>query len=279
MTSRALRFQSQTTGNYLNDSTELAAPPATSLRALAQHARCAGNLAKGARGLRPAFWKTTGSCWLGKFPSRDDRYDVGAWEFVVHELAREAKIEVPRARLEKLTTRYGTFCVARFDRNKGHRRMFASAMTLLDRRDGADASYLDIAQLIADQGASKHVKEDLAQLFRRVVFNVLVSNRDDHLRNHGFLRTASGWRLAPAFDLNPNLDKHEHALLFDEASAEPHIDAVLATAEYYRLSAKQAGEVASNVNAVVKTWKATAVSAGLGRSEIQRMALAFERES
>lgn len=157
--------------------------------------------------------------------------------------------------------------------------MFASAMTLLDRRDGADASYLDIAQLIADQGASKHVKEDLAQLFRRVVFNVLVSNRDDHLRNHGFLRTASGWRLAPAFDLNPNLDKHEHALLLDEASAEPHIDAVLATAEYYRLSAKQAGEVASNVNAVVKTWKATAVSAGLGRSEIQRMALAFERES
>ena len=79
--------------------------------------------------------------------------------------------------------------------------MFPSAMTLLERRDGAGgASYLDLAELIADQGASKHVEEDLAQLFRRVVFNVLVSNRDDHLRNHGFLRVPSGWRLAPGRD-------------------------------------------------------------------------------
>ncbi|MBX7113920.1 MAG: HipA domain-containing protein [Myxococcaceae bacterium] len=111
-----------------------------------------------------------------------------------------------------------------------------------------------------------------------MVFNVLVSNRDDHLRNHGFLRTASGWRLAPAFDLNPNLDKHDHALLLDEASAEPRIDTVLATAEYYRLSAKRAGEVVSNVNAIVKTWKTIAASVGLARAEIQRMAAAFEHQ-
>ncbi|MBX7113921.1 MAG: type II toxin-antitoxin system HipA family toxin [Myxococcaceae bacterium] len=180
--SGALRFRSQTTGNYLHDSTELAAPPANSLRELAHVSRkleepgaddspeferwlsmlvAPGTSLGGARP-KASFLESNKQLWLGKFPSREDRYDIGAWEVVVHELARKAKVEVPRARLEKLTARYGTFCVERFDRNKEHRRMFASAMTLLDRRDGANASYLDIAQLIADQGASKHVEEDLA---------------------------------------------------------------------------------------------------------------------
>jgi serine/threonine-protein kinase HipA len=229
-------------------------------------------------GARPkaCFSETDGRLWIGKFPARDDRYDVGAWEFVVHQLAQAAKVDVPQARLERLTDRYGTFCVVRFDRAGRQRRMFASAMTLLERRDGeGGASYLDLAELIADQGASKHVEEDLAQLFRRVVFNVLVSNRDDHLRNHGFLRVPSGWRLAPAYDMNPSLEKHEHSLALDESSPEPRISTVVETAEFYRLTSKEAVRIVAQVRTAVSGWKATAQAIGLPRAEVQRMEAAF----
>lgn len=295
--SGALRFRSNAGGNYLDDSKEVAAPPVTSLRELAHVSQkleepgadespeverwlttliAPGTSLGGARP-KASFSETDGSLWMGKFPSRDDRHDVGAWELVVHQLAQEAKIDVPQARLAKLTDRYGTFCVARFDRSGKRRRMFASAMTLLDRRDhdGA-ASYLDLAELIANHGASGHIEEDLAQLFRRVVFNVLVSNRDDHLRNHGFLRSQSGWRLAPAYDMNPNLDKPEHALALAEASAEPRIDTVLKTAAFYRLKSNAAEKVVAQVRAAVSKWKVKARSLGLPRTEVQRMESAFQ---
>ncbi len=297
--SGALRFRSNPSGHYLDNSKELAAPPVTSLRELAHLSQkieepgadeapeverwLTALIAPGTSigGARPkaSFSEIDGSLWIGKFPSREDRYDVGAWEFVVHQLAQEAQIDVPQARLEKLTDRYGTFCVARFDRVGNRRRMFASAMTLLERRDSdAAASYLELAELIASHGASGHIEEDLAQLFRRVVFNVLVSNRDDHLRNHGFLRTRSGWRLAPAYDMNPNLDKQEHVLTLDEASAEPRIDTVLETAEFYRLNSTKAKRVVSHIHTVVSGWKAKAQSIGLPRAELQRMESAFENE-
>lgn len=294
--SGALRFRESHSGRYLDDSQELAAPPVTSLRELAYASQrleepgsdespllekwlatliTPGSSLGGARP-KASFTDKDGSLWIGKFPARDDRYDVGAWELVVHQLARQAGVDVPRARLEKVTKRYGTFCVARFDRALGRRRMFASAMTLLERQDGdGSATYLDLAELIANQGAPGHVEEDLAQLFRQVVFNVLVSNRDDHLRNHGFLRTRAGWRLAPAFDMNPNLDKQEHALALDEASAEPRIDTVLSTAEYYRLSTAQARRVISHVRGVVGGWREMAKAVGLPRAEVQRMEAAF----
>ena len=105
--------------------------------------------------------------------------------------------------------------------------MYASAMTLLERRDGEEgASYLDLALFLQDKGAQGHIDEDLEQLYRRVVFNVMVGNRDDHPRNHGFIREASGWRLAPAFDVNPNLAKSEHSLTFDGKSAVPSLQLV-----------------------------------------------------
>jgi serine/threonine-protein kinase HipA len=293
--SGALRFRFE--GRYLDDSKELAAPPVTSLRELAQvslHIEDPGAdeapelerwlatlIAPGTSlgGARPkaSFVDPGNSLWLAKFPSRDDRYDVGGWEFVVHQLAHKAKVLVPPARLEKLTGRYSTFCVARFDRTGAQRRMFASAMTLLERRDGdSGASYLDLAELLATHGAAGCIEIDLAQLFRRVVFNVLISNRDDHLRNHGFLRTHTGWRLAPAYDLNPSIDKHEHALTLDGASADPSIDAVLDTAEFYRLTASQARTVVSEIRAVVSEWRATAQALGLSRAEQQRVESAFE---
>lgn len=146
----------------------------------------------------------------------------------------------------------------------------------MERRDGdGGASYLDLAELIASHGAAGHIEEDLAQLFRRVVFNVLSSNRDDHLRSHGFLRTLSGWRLAPAYDMNPNAEKHEHVLTLDDSSTEPRLDTVLETAELYRLTATKAKTVVAQVRAAVNGWKTRAQSIGLSRAELQRMEPAF----
>lgn len=294
--SGALRFRSTVDGRFLDDSKVLAAPPVTELRALARisaklEAPGADDspelerwlsllLAPGTSlgGARPkaSFTELDGRLWLGKFPSREDRYDVGAWEYVVHQLARQAKVEVPDAQVVALGGGAHTFCVERFDRSKEGRRMYASAKTLLEQLDGESASYLDLAEVVANHGAASHIDEDLAQLFRRAVFNVLVSNRDDHLRNHGFLRTRQGWRLAPAFDLNPNLDKREHALTFDGASAEPSVDLVLETAEFYRLKARAAARVVAEVRSAVGEWRAVAKRIKLSRAEVQRMEVAFD---
>jgi serine/threonine-protein kinase HipA len=228
-------------------------------------------------GARPkaSFTELDGRLWLGKFPSKEDRYDVGAWEYVVHQLAKEAGVDVPDAQLVALGGRAHTFCVERFDRTRRGRCMYASAMTLLEQRDGQSASYLDLAEVLANHGAASHIEADLAQLFRRAVFNVLVSNTDDHLRNHGFLRTRQGWRLAPAFDLNPNLDKREHALTLDGASAEPSVDLVLETAEFYRLTPKAAERLVAQVRRAVGQWRTVAKAATLSRAELQRMEPAF----
>jgi serine/threonine-protein kinase HipA len=119
------------------------------------------------------------------------------------------------------------------------------------------------------------VEADLAQLLRRVLFNVLVGNTDDHLRNHGFLRVATGWRLAPAFDLNPNPARRHHALRLDEASDEPDLEAILRTAEFYRVSGRDAQRMLDEVRAVTRSWKKRAKAARLSASEIASMEPAF----
>ena len=169
-------------------------------------------------GARPKanFADSDGSLWIGKFPARDDDRDVAAWEFVAHTLAGQAGVEVPPARLVRLNNAFHTFCVQRFDRVGNVRRFYASAMTLLRKEHSEGTSYLELAQFLRDAGDAQHVSTDLAQLFRRVAFNVAIGNRDDHLRNHGFLLGQTGWRLAPAFDVNPNVDKADHVLNIDD---------------------------------------------------------------
>jgi len=291
----ALRFRLKEGSPYVSDD-ELAAPPVTSLGELAQIARRieepgAENLpeydkwlamlvAPGTSlgGARPKanFTQADGTLWIAKFPARDDRYDVGGWEFVTRELARRCGIRVPAAKLARFSNDYSTYCTQRFDRLMGEngstRRMYTSAMTLLERRDGqSEASYLDLAQAIEDFGARHHVEEDLHQLFRRVLFNVLIGNRDDHLRNHGFVRDTTGWRLSPAFDVNPNASKHEHGLTLDGKSAAPDLSRVMATAELYRLTAAQANDIQSEVRRPLADWKQVAQSYGLRGNEITRM--------
>jgi serine/threonine-protein kinase HipA len=220
---------------------------------------------------KATFTENDGTLWIAKFPGRQDRFDVGTWEFLAHQLAVRARITVPPARQMKLGSDHHTFAVRRFDREGHRRRLYASATTLLMRDDGDAASYLDIAQAIQDNGDPATIVSDLAELYRRVIFNVLVGNRDDHLRNHGFLRGPGGWRLSPAFDVNPNPDHDQHALALDESSAMPSVDAVRRTRDLYRLSPTAASRIEKQVRKAFEGWQALADSIGIHRREIQRL--------
>ena len=182
---------------------------------------------------------------------------------------------MPPAKLLKLGSDYRTFAVKRFDRVEGQRIHYASAMTMLKQESSDSASYLDIAQFIMTRGATGSIKDDLAQLFRRVVFNVAISNRDDHLRNHGFILLPNGWRLSPAFDLNPNIDKAEHALNLDMGDNRANMDSVIATAQYYELSADQAAQIVDEILRVTRQWESIANQLAISRADVELMRAAF----
>lgn len=290
----ALRFRRQGTQTFLGNE-KMAAPPVTSLRELqavayqlsSRHIDELDSLrqwlavlvAPGASlgGARPKanFTQTDGSLWIGKFPARDDERDVGAWEYLAHQLAQKAGIDVAPAKLLKLGDGFHTFCVQRFDRAQGARRFYASAMTLLCRTHSEGASYLELAQFIRSQADVGHADADLAQLFRRVAFNVAVGNRDDHLRNHGFVLGKAGWRLAPAFDVNPSPDKAEHVLNLDDADNRPALQTVLGTAAFYGLADEQARRIVDEVVAAVRGWRQTARRLRLAQADIELMEVAF----
>jgi serine/threonine-protein kinase HipA len=217
-----------------------------------------------------------GALWIAKFPSREDRRDIGRWEALAYRLAQRCGVTVADAVTRRFGSTHHTFCVRRFDRVAARRRLFVSAMTLLDRRDGEGGSYLEIARFIEDQGARGAVAHDLEQLFRRVAFNVLIGNTDDHLRNHGFIRERTGWRLAPAFDLNPNPVRRSHALLLDDASTEPDLATVTRTARHYRLTPASANAVVQDLRTVVASWSRVARAMRLPVAEIGAIEAAFE---
>lgn len=290
----ALRFRKSGTSVFLGDEA-FAAPPVTTLRDLESVAwqltqRRIDDLdalrkwltvlvAPGASlgGARPKanFTELDGSLWIGKFPARDDDRDVGAWEFVTHQMAQRAGIDVPAAKLLRLGGEFHTFCVRRFDRVSGRRRFFASAMTLLRKDQSEGTSYLELAQFLRARGDASAVQADLIQLFKRVVFNVAVGNRDDHLRNHGFVLSTTGWRLAPAFDVNPNIDKAEHVLNIDDQDNRPDLHTVLSTAAFYGLSVPQARQIVNEVLSAVDTWRDAAIQARISRADIELTAAAF----
>ena len=225
-------------------------------------------------GARPkaTFEAPDGALWIAKFPGRQDRHDVGAWEYLAHRLAAQAGVRVPNAELLELTGEHHTFAVQRFDRDEQRRRLYLSAMSASGHDDGDAASYLDIAEAIQNAGDAATIESDLEQLYRRVVFNVLLGNRDDHLRNHGFLRGRRGWCLAPAFDVNPNPDKLEHALNLDDASSVPSVGRVHATRELYRLSAAEASRIERQVREALSDWQPLARDIGISRREVQTLA-------
>lgn len=231
-------------------------------------------------GARPKanYLSEQGDYWIAKFPSKSDTYDVGAWEQVLHLLAAEAMIEVPPSDLLRLEGRHHAFCSHRFDRAGSGRRLYASAMTLAGKLAGEDASYLDLVDAIERFGDPNAIDRDLREVFTRLVFNVLVSNRDDHLRNHAFLRGRKGWRLAPAFDLNPSDARAGHVLSLDGASHEPDLALAMDTHDFYRIGRADAESIIQRVQAAVVRWRAKATALGLSRNEIDRMAPAFSSD-
>lgn len=219
----------------------------------------------------------SGRIAIAKFPRpQGDDWDVTAWEAVVLELARNSAITVADSRLIEVGGR-SVLIVDRFDRRQGVRVGYASAMTMLEAVDGERRSYIDLAEAIEDQ--SDRVTEDLRELWRRIVFSRLVSNTDDHLRNHGFLRaTPSGWTLSPAFDLNPNPEPgaRRFATAVDEGSEEDGLEGLLGVAELFRLAGSEAEAVIAEISRATSQWREVAGKHDISAASIAQMAPAFE---
>ena len=288
----ALRFKRELDGVFLDDNDDMAAPPISSLRDL-EHAvsqveddkNDVDNLqwlmmliAPGSSlgGARPksCVIDEKNSLWIAKFPSRYDDYDIAAWEYVTYQLALKAGIEMAECRLEKFNSHHHTFLANRFDRIGGDRLHFSSAMTQLGLKDGEQgASYLDLAQFLTEQGSN--TKSDLEQLWRRIVFSIAVSNTDDHLRNHGFIFGDGGWKLSPAYDINPTTPANGLHLFISEDDNSLSYNLAMDVIDYFRLNKNQAKSILYQVKASVATWKDEATQAGISRNEQTRMQPAF----
>jgi len=293
-----LRFKLNPDGEFMNDQKQMATPPWTSLRELEhaslqleredavhdpEYARWLNLLIDPGSSLGGARPKASvideqGHLWIAKFPSSADEKNVGAWEMVLHELAKACGIQVSAARLQKFSGKHHTFLSKRFDRTDNHRRIhYASAMTLLGYQDGADhldgVGYLDLAGFIIQH--SPAAREDLEQLWRRMVFNILVSNTDDHLRNHGFILTPNGWRLSPAFDMNPNETGNGLTLNISDSSNELDVELALETADLYRLKKERVGEILRELQREISKWRSVARKMGITSSEIEQVKRAF----
>lgn len=291
-----IRFKLDVDGPFLSDDKETAAPPWASLRSLEEASRNFENDENGLTdkwlnqlirpgsslgGARPkaTVVDTKGHLWIAKFPSKNDENDTGAWEKVVHDLAKMSGLNVPESKVEKFSKLGSTFLVKRFDREGEKRIHFASAMTLLGKTDGASAadgtSYLDIAGFIKAYGANP--KLDLIELWKRIVFNMAVTNTDDHLRNHAFVFTTRGWILSPLYDVNPVPYGDELSLLVDEEDNSISIELAVQTAPRFGISEKDALVYAENILSVVRdNWEKQAKEYGLSRGQIEDMRPAFE---
>lgn len=294
----ALRFREKPYSPFIDSDTQFAAPPLTSLRELQtaslqfeKHIDDEDNplyekwltqlFAPGSSlgGARPkaSVRDEAGTLCMAKFPSRNDTRDIGGWELVAHSLARKAGITVPDARpLRFAESPYTTFLVRRFDRMaRGGRLAFVSAMTLTQRADGeAGATYLELVDLLQTRGAD--TRADCVQLFRRVVFNILVHNTDDHLRNHGFFIDEGGIRLSPAYDVNPSIDRQELMLAINEMETACDVSIAMEASREYGLNVREAAEVLMQVRNAVAGWREEATRLNIPKAEQDLMANAFQ---
>jgi serine/threonine-protein kinase HipA len=289
----ALRFRDQVTGVYLADE-RAGVPPLVDLPKLlnaAEHLErdeaseheltmlLRGGSSLGGARPKAHVLDANGRVAIAKFPSvAGDDWDVMRWEAVVLRLARTAGIRVPDSTLEVIDGK-AVLIVDRFDRAGVARIGYVSAMTMLEATDGEQRSYLEIAEAIERHSPS--AGDDLRELWRRIAFSILISNTDDHLRNHGFLRTSSaGWTLSPAFDLNPDPrpgPKHlSTAIDLDDTSMS--VDTLIDVAGYFRLTHDDARRVLGEVTAASSRWRTAAEEAGLDRAAVERMATAFEHD-
>lgn len=291
----ALRYRNESNGPFLAEESDDDVPPFSSLRTLENASRrieqpsdnhhdseyldlllSPGSSLGGARP-KASVRDQQDNLWIAKFPSRNDQFDTGLVEFFTHELARLFDIDVPDARQARFS-RYGTtFLSRRFDRYEQKRVHFSSAMALLGKQDGTDgASYLELMEFIREQCARP--ERDLAELYRRILFSIAVSNTDDHLRNHGFLLGSNGWHLAPAYDINPNPRGRSLSLNIDETSGFLSYSLVRQQAPYFGVKKKEAERMEHDVRLIVKDWQSRAKRMGLDTTTRMVIAPAFDGE-
>ena len=290
-----IRFKLNLDGPFLSDDKETAAPPWAALRTLEEASRHFESDETGVSekwlkqlikpgsslgGARPkaTVVDTQGQLWIAKFPSRNDENDTGAWEMVAHDLAVLCGLNVPEAKLEKFSSLGSTFLVKRFDRIGKKRVHFASAMTLLGKTDGASAadgsSYLDIAAFIKSYGEKP--KSDLMELWKRIVFNMAITNTDDHMRNHALILSGKGWRLSPLYDVNPVPYGDELSLNVDEEDNRISIDLAVQTAKRFGVEESDAESYAKDILGIIRdNWESLASGYGLSRRQIEEMRPAF----
>ena len=220
-----------------------------------------------------------GHLMIAKFPNKGDEVNTVLWEGVALTLAANAGIPVPAWRIETIADK-PVLLLRRFDREQGHRVPFLSAMSMLNAKDNEPRSYMEFVDVLRQHGASP--RADMQALWRRIVFSILISNTDDHLRNHGFLWAGpAGWRLSPAYDLNPVPTDIRPRILstaidLDDSTASLRL--AFQVAGYFELDQSASHRIAAEVGAAVVMWRRVAVKLGLTSTEIDHMASAFEHE-
>ena len=286
----AFRFRENPDGDFINVSKSLKIPPLTDIRELiaasAEIERSEednvlpdrkwivqlvqpGSSLGGARP-KASVIDTNKTLYVAKFPSRKDDYDAGLWEHFSHLLAAKSGINAAKTKVIATGEKYHTLLSERFDRTVGEKRIhFASAMTLLGLNDGDNATtghgYLDIVDFIIQNCTD--VEYNLQELYRRVAFNICIGNSDDHFRNHGFLLTAKGWTLSPAYDMNPTLNGYQ-SLLISATSNRAELSILLDVCGDYMLNCKTAEDIISEVTEAVKGWRELAVRLGISKREM-----------
>ena len=290
-----LRFKTDPQGDFISEIDELSVPPMADIHKI-ENAALSYELAHNPEsrkwllqlimpgsslgGARPKanVRETDGTLWIAKFPSRNDYFDTGAWEYVTHELAVMCGLNVPEAKLQRFSDYGSTFMVKRFDRKGKQRVHFASAMNLLGAIDGFSSrySYLDIAQFLVSH--SNQTKQDLEELFRRIAFSIAVCNHDDHLRNHGFLLNGVNWQLSPLYDVNPSPDNLIYMsmnITLDNAISS--FSVLLETADFYRLSHSEALQIINTTREIVlSNWERLAKQYSIPSWQINQMRPCFE---
>ncbi|MDL2309805.1 type II toxin-antitoxin system HipA family toxin [Parabacteroides sp. OttesenSCG-928-B22] len=284
------RFKEEQDGKYINVSESLQIPPLTDIRELIAASKeiekseeenilpdrkwiiqlvLPGSSLGGARP-KASVIDIDKTLYMAKFPSHKDDYDVGIWEHFSHLLALKAGVNAARTNVLSIGEKYHTLLSQRFDRTQeGKRIHFASAMTLLGLNDGNNATtghgYLDIVDFIIQN--CTHVENNLQALYRRVAFNICIGNSDDHFRNHGFLLTAKGWTLSPAYDINPTLNNYQ-SLLISSTSNKADLGLLQEVYENYMLDKKTSERIISEVIDAVKGWRELATRLGISKREI-----------
>lgn len=289
-----LRFKTDFNGDFLDNDNSFPTPPWTSIRELQNAVYQIENdnntdikkwleiiLAPGSSlgGARPKanILDENNELWIAKFPSKNDDYDKGAWEFLAYLLAKDAGIHMSESKIQKIYNPYHTFFTKRFDRQGSKRIHFASAMTMTGYNENilreSSASYLDIAEFITNYGCN--IDENLKQLWRRIVFNIMISNTDDHLRNHGFILTKNGWILSPAYDINPSIDKSGLSININTEENALDIGLAKSVGNYFRLSSTDMDKIINEVYKSTKNWRNISSQIGIPRKEQDLMQNAF----